>query len=46
VPKKRDSNLLGVAAGAHTVMIGSLFVGIEESPGEKFLYLQYEQQVF
>ncbi|MBT8378227.1 MAG: IMP dehydrogenase [Ignavibacteria bacterium] len=27
-----------IAAGAHSVMIGSLFAGVEESPGEKILY--------
>jgi len=27
-----------IAAGAHSVMIGSLFAGTEESPGEEFLY--------
>jgi IMP dehydrogenase len=27
-----------VAAGAHSVMLGSLFAGTEESPGEVFLY--------
>jgi len=27
-----------IAAGAHCVMIGSLFAGTEESPGETFLY--------
>ena len=27
-----------IAAGAHSVMLGSLFAGTEESPGEVFLY--------
>ena len=27
-----------IAAGAHSVMIGSLFAGVEESPGEKILF--------
>jgi IMP dehydrogenase len=27
-----------IAAGAHSVMIGSLFAGVEESPGETVLY--------
>ena len=27
-----------IAAGAHSVMIGSLFAGVDESPGEKILF--------
>src|SRR6185369_493073 len=27
-----------IAAGAHSVMIGSLFAGVEESPGETIIY--------
>jgi IMP dehydrogenase len=27
-----------IAAGADSVMIGSMFAGVEESPGEKMLY--------
>ncbi len=27
-----------LAAGAHTIMAGSLFAGVEESPGETFIY--------
>ena len=27
-----------IAAGAHSVMIGGLFAGVDESPGEKILY--------
>jgi IMP dehydrogenase len=35
-----------VAAGAHTVMIGSLFAGTEESPGEMILYQGRSYKVY
>jgi len=35
-----------LAAGADTVMIGSLFAGVEESPGEKILYQGRSYKVY
>lgn len=35
-----------LAAGAHTVMIGSIFAGTEESPGEKILYQGRSYKVY
>jgi IMP dehydrogenase len=35
-----------IAAGAHAVMIGSLFAGVEESPGEKVLYQGRSYKVY
>jgi IMP dehydrogenase len=35
-----------LAAGAHTVMIGSLFAGVEESPGETILYQGRSYKVY
>ncbi|MDO8785148.1 MAG: IMP dehydrogenase [Syntrophales bacterium] len=35
-----------IAAGAHTVMIGSLFAGTEESPGETILFQGRSYKVF
>ncbi|MBW1956438.1 MAG: IMP dehydrogenase [Deltaproteobacteria bacterium] len=35
-----------VAAGAHTVMLGGLFAGTEESPGELFLYQGRSYKVY
>jgi IMP dehydrogenase len=35
-----------LAAGADTVMIGSLFAGVEESPGEKMLYQGRSYKVY
>ena len=35
-----------LAAGAHTVMIGSLFAGTEESPGETILYQGRSYKVY
>jgi IMP dehydrogenase len=35
-----------LAAGANTVMIGSLFAGVEESPGEKVLYQGRSYKVY
>jgi IMP dehydrogenase len=35
-----------MAAGADTVMIGSLFAGVEESPGEKMLYQGRSYKVY
>jgi IMP dehydrogenase len=35
-----------LAAGASTVMIGSLFAGVEESPGEKMLYQGRSYKVY
>jgi len=35
-----------LAAGAYTVMIGSLFAGVEESPGEKMLYQGRSYKVY
>jgi IMP dehydrogenase len=35
-----------LAAGANTVMIGSLFAGVEESPGEKMLYQGRSYKVY
>jgi IMP dehydrogenase len=35
-----------LAAGAHSVMIGSLFAGTEESPGERVLYQSRSYKVY
>jgi IMP dehydrogenase len=35
-----------IAAGAHAVMIGSLFAGVEESPGERILYQGRSYKVY
>jgi len=35
-----------LAAGANTVMVGSLFAGVEESPGEKMLYQGRSYKVY
>ncbi len=35
-----------LAAGAHAVMIGSLFAGVEESPGEKVLFQGRSYKVY
>ncbi len=35
-----------LAAGAHTVMIGGLFAGTEESPGETILYTGRSYKVY
>jgi IMP dehydrogenase len=35
-----------LAAGANTVMVGSLFAGVEESPGEKVLYQGRSYKVY
>jgi IMP dehydrogenase len=35
-----------LAAGAHSVMIGSLFAGTEESPGERVLYQGRSYKVY
>jgi IMP dehydrogenase len=36
----------GLAAGAHSVMVGSLFAGTEESPGETILFEGRSHKVF
>ncbi len=35
-----------IAAGAHAVMIGSLFAGVEESPGEKVLFQGRSHKIY
>nr|MCU0564758.1 IMP dehydrogenase [Desulfobacterales bacterium] len=35
-----------IGAGAHTVMIGGLFAGVEESPGEQILYQGRSYKVY
>ncbi|MBI2178601.1 MAG: IMP dehydrogenase [Candidatus Tectomicrobia bacterium] len=35
-----------IAAGAHAVMIGSIFAGVEESPGERILYQGRSYKVY
>ena len=35
-----------IAAGAHTVMIGSLFAGTDEAPGEVILYQGRSYKVY
>ena len=35
-----------MGAGAHTVMIGGLFAGIEESPGELIIYQGRSYKVY